>query len=231
MSSKVMEREVVEPPEAAPPITVKPKLRGWIHAVTAPFAIAAGIVLISLAPTTAGKVSGAIFALCCALLFSTSAVYHIGNWSPGTTAALRRADHSNIFLVIAGSYTPLAVLLLPPDQAKVLLLIVWIGAGLGLAARMLWLSAPRWLYVPIYLALGWVAVAYLAKFWVTGGPDVVWLVMSGGLAYSLGAVVYGLKKPNPIPGVFGFHEVFHALTVIGFTCHFIAVMIATLHVS
>ena len=204
---------------------VKPKLRGWIHAGTFPLALAAGIVLIVLAPMTAPKVSVTIFAISSWLLFGTSATYHLGNWSPGTTAALRRWDHSNIFLIIAGSYTPLAVLLLEKPTAKVLLIIVWTGAILGLTARILWLSAPRWLYVPIYIALGWVAVWFLPSFGRVN-LAVMWLVIAGGIAYTLGAVVYGLKRPNPSPKWFGFHEIFHSLTVVGFACHFTAIMIA-----
>lgn len=205
---------------------IKPKLRGWIHAGTFPFVLAASIVLVIVAPPVAGKVSCAIFGLSACLLFGTSAVYHRGTWSPRVAGVLRRADHSNIFLIIAGTYTPLAVLLLPPSTATVLLWIVWSGAVLGLLARVLWLGAPRWLYVPIYVALGWVAVGYMSQFWETGGPAIVWLVMGGGLAYTLGAVVYGIKKPNPSPRWFGFHEIFHVLTVIGFTCHFVAIMMA-----
>lgn len=206
----------------------KPRLRGWIHAGSAPLAVAAGIVLVCLAPTTAGKVAGAVFGATSMLLFTVSATYHLGHWSPKVTLALRHADHSNIFLVIAGTYTPLAVTLLPTRSAVVLLVVVWAGAILGLTANMLWIGAPRWLYVPIYVALGCVCVLYLADFWRTGGPAIVWLVLGGGLAYVLGAVVYGTRWPDPSPRWFGFHEIFHALTVLGFACHFVAVMIATL---
>jgi len=218
-----------EPPSAtAAPALVRPLLRGWIHAGTTPLAIAAGIVLVALAPTTGSKVACAVFALASALLFGTSAVYHRRTWSPRVAGVLRRLDHSNIFLIIAGTYTPLAVLLLPDGKARVLLLVVWGGALLGLLARVLWLGAPRWLYVPIYVALGWVAVVYLADFWRAGGPAIVWLVIAGGIAYTLGAVVYGTRRPDPSPRWFGFHEVFHALTVVGFVCHFVAIMITTL---
>ncbi|QJW36046.1 PAQR family membrane homeostasis protein TrhA [Cellulosimicrobium protaetiae] len=206
---------------------VKPRLRGWIHAGTFPFVLAASIVLVVVAPPVAGKVSCAIFGLSACLLFGTSAVYHRGTWSPRVAGVLRRADHSNIFLIIAGTYTPLAVLLLPQRTATILLSIVWGGAVLGLLARILWLDAPRWVYVPIYVALGWVAVGYMPQFWTTtNGPAIVWLVAAGGLAYTLGAVVYGIKKPNPSPRWFGFHEIFHVLTVVGFTCHYVAIMLA-----
>lgn len=209
--------------------TVKPILRGWIHAGMAPIAAIAGIVLVALAPTTAARWSTLVFALSTILLFTASAVYHRGKWSPRTTAALRRLDHSNILLVIAGTYTPLVVILLSPDDpqgARVLLLVVWSGAVAGILARVFWLKAPRWFYVPVYLALGWVAVFNLPAFWATGAHAVVWWVAIGGLAYTLGAVVYALKRPNPSPLWFGFHEVFHVLTVVGYVCHYIAVSIA-----
>jgi len=141
---------------------------------------------------------------------------------------LRRLDHTNIFLIIAGTYTPLAVVLLPEATARTLLLIVWSGALVGLLMRIFWLGAPRWLYVPIYLALGWVAVAYLGPLWTAGGAAVVWLILAGGLAYTAGAIIYGLKRPNPSPVWFGFHEIFHVLTVVGYTCHLVAVFLATL---
>src|SRR5690554_2526611 len=185
---------------------IKPRLRGWIHAGTAPFALAASIVLVALAPPVAPRVAVAVFGLSAVLLFGTSAVYHRGTWSPRVAAVLRRLDHTNIFLIIAGTYTPLAVVLLPEATARTLLLIVWSGALVGLLMRIFWLGAPRWLYVPIYLALGWVAVAYLGPLWTAGGAAVVWLILAGGLAYTAGAIIYGLKRPNPSPVWFGFHR-------------------------
>lgn len=204
---------------------VKPRLRGWIHAGVAPLVLAASIVLVVLSPTPAAKWSTAVFGLSAVLLFGTSAVYHRGRWSPRVQGVLRRLDHTNIFLIIAGTYTPLAVLLLPASTARILLIIVWSGALVGLLARVLWLGAPRWVYVPVYLALGWVAVAFLPQFWQSGGPAIVWLVAAGGLAYTVGAVVYGLKRPNPSPRWFGFHEIFHALTIAGFACHYVAIFL------
>jgi hemolysin III len=209
---------------------IKPRLRGWIHAGTFPFALAAGIVLVVLAPTVPGKISASVFALTACLLFGVSAVYHRGTWSPRTEAVLRRLDHTNIFLIIAGTYTPLAVLLLPRSQGTVLLALVWGGALVGLLARILWLHAPRWVYVPVYLALGWVAVAYMGQFWSSGGPAVVWLIAAGGAAYTAGAIVYGTKRPDPSPTWFGFHEIFHVFTVIGFACHVVAIYLANLAV-
>jgi len=210
---------------------VKPRLRGWIHLGMAPVALAGAIVLVALAPTTAGKWSSAVFGAASILLFGISAVYHRGNWSPTTTAVLRRLDHTNIFLVIAGSYTPMAVILLDGAARRTTLLVIWGGALAGLLARVFWLGAPRWFYTPVYVALGWVAVWQMPAFWnaTPQGPTIVWLIAAGGLAYTIGAVVYGTRRPNPSPRWFGFHEVFHSLTVIGFTCHYIAASIAVYH--
>ena len=204
----------------------KPRLRGWIHAVMAPLALVVALVLTIGAPTVAGTLTSAVFGAATVLLFATSAIYHRGTWSPTAAGVLRRLDHSNIFLVIAGTYTPLAVLMLPAETARLLLWLVWGGAVLGLLARVFWLGAPRWLYVPIYLALGWVAVGFLPAFWSAGGPAITLLVIAGGLGYTLGAVAYGFKRPNPVPGWFGFHEVFHTGTVIGYTCHAVAIALA-----
>jgi hemolysin III len=205
---------------------VKPKLRGWLHAGTTPLALAAGIVLVVLAPTAPSRASSTVFAVTALLLFGTSAVYHRGTWSPKVRILLKRLDHSNIFLIIAGSYTPFAVVLLPHDKARTLLLIVWSGAIAGVLFRVFWTGAPRWLYTPVYVALGWVAVIYLPAFLSRGGVAVLVLIVVGGALYSLGAVVYGLKRPDPSPRWFGFHEVFHAFTIAAFVAHYVAVSLA-----
>ncbi|MBM6401926.1 PAQR family membrane homeostasis protein TrhA [Phycicoccus sonneratiae] len=204
---------------------VKPHLRGWLHAGMTPVALVAGVVLVVLASTTEGKVSAAVFAGTAVLLFGTSAVYHRGTWSPRVGGVLRRLDHSNIFLIIAGSYTPFA-LLLPADQARTLLVIVWTGAVLGVLFRVFWTGAPRWLYTPVYVMLGWVAVFYFGPLLQHAGGAVMAWVVVGGVLYSLGALVYGIKRPNISPRWFGFHEVFHALTVLAFTAHFVAASLA-----
>lgn len=142
---------------------------------------------------------------------------------------LKRFDHANIFLIIAGTYTPLAIGLLERSQAMVLLAVCWTGAILGVLFRLLWTGAPRWLYVPAYIALGWVAVFYMPQFYAGGGALIVALIAVGGVAYTAGAVVYGLKKPNPSPTWFGFHEIFHTGTAIGFGCHMAAVWLAIVH--
>lgn len=212
---------------AAALAAAKPKLRGWLHAGTFPAALVAGTALVLLAPTPASRVAALVFALTAALLFGTSALYHRGNWSPRAAVLLRRLDHSNIFLVIAGTYTPLAVTTLAPGAARVLLTVVWVGALAGVAFRVFWIGAPRWLYTPVYVALGWVALGYLGDFAAGGGVAVAVLVAVGGAFYSLGALAYATKRPNPSPRWFGFHEVFHAGTVLGFAAHFTAIALAT----
>lgn len=205
---------------------VKPHLRGWLHAGMAPLALAAVIVLIVLAPTTHGRIGAIVFGITAVLLFTTSAFYHRGTWSPRLEGVLKRLDHSNIFLIIAGTYTPFALTLLNRAQATQLLVIVWTGALLGVLFRVFWVHAPRWLYTPVYVALGWVAVFYFGPLLEAGGVAVVTLIAVGGLLYTLGAVVYGTKRPNPSPRWFGFHEVFHAFTIAAFAAHYIAISLA-----
>ncbi|MBU6265173.1 MAG: hemolysin III family protein [Actinomycetales bacterium] len=223
-----MSLPLIEDAESFPHIEVKPTWRGWIHTGTFPLAIAAGIVLIVLADGPAAKWSSAVFMTTSLLLFGISALYHRFNWSPKTKVMLKRFDHANIFLLIAGTYTPLAVLALPPSKGVLLLVLVWIGATLGIAFRVFWVHAPRWLYVALYILLGWAAMMYIVDLFQANAAMMV-LVVVGGLAYTAGAVIYGLKKPNPIPGVFGFHEIFHTLTVVAFMCHWTAILLIALH--
>lgn len=206
----------------------KPSWRGWIHAVTAPLALAAGIVLVVLADGAVATWSSAVFALSSLLLFGISAVYHRFHWRERTRVVLKRLDHANIFLLIAGTYTPIALLTLASPTDWILLTVIWGGALLGIAFRVFWLGAPRWLYVPIYLALGWAAVAFLGQIWAANAATAI-LVVVGGLAYSAGAVIYGLKRPNPFPGHFGFHEIFHVCTVIAFLCHWTGILLVALN--
>ena len=205
---------------------LKPRMRGWLHAGMFPLALVGGIVLVAVARSTAAAVACSVFALTALLLFGTSGIYHRGTWGPRGEAVLRRLDHANIFLIIAGTYTPLAVLLLPAGQQAVLLSLVWAGAVVGVAFRVWWITAPRWLYTACYIALGWAAVAYLPAFARSGGTAVVALVIAGGLLYTAGAVVYALKRPDPWPRWFGFHEVFHTLTITAFAAHYTAILLA-----
>lgn len=211
-------------------LEIKPKFRGWLHAGATPFALAAGIVLIVLAPTPGTRLASAVYAFTGVLLFGVSAVYHRGNWSPKVKRMLKRLDHTNIMLVIAGSYTPLAWALLPPEKASVLLWFIWGGAVAGVLFRLLWLNAPRWLYTPVYIALGLAALIYIPDFFRIL-PAAAVLVCVGGAMYIAGAVIYALKKPNPSLDWFGFHEIFHAFTLAGFACHYIAILMAVLSVG
>jgi len=203
----------------------KPTWRGWQHAIMFPVAVVAGIVMIATAPTVAGRVSSAIFAVTAALLFGVSALLHRGRWSTGTEGLLRRLDHANIYLIIAGTYTPFAVLALPTSSGKLLLSIVWSGALVGVVLRVFWIGVPRWLSTSLYVVVGWVVVFFLPELVDTAGWGVVVLIAVGGVLYTLGAVVYATKWPNPAPRTFGFHEVFHTLTIVAFTAHYIAVWI------
>jgi hemolysin III len=206
---------------------VKPTWRGWLHAGTFPVSVAAGVVLICLADGVAAKLASAVFMLTSMLLFGISALYHRIDWKPSTKQLFRRLDHSNIFLLIAGTYTPLGVLALPPEKGGLLLTLVWIGAALGIGFRIFWTGAPRWLYVPLYVLLGWAAMMYVVDL-VQANVAMMVLVLVGGALYTAGAVFYGLKRPNPVPGVFGFHELFHTATVLAFLCHWIAILLIAL---
>ncbi len=202
---------------------MKPKLRGWLHAGMFPATLIAGVVLTALADSPRGRIACAVYTVCACLLFGVSALYHRGNWGPRANAVLRRLDHANIFLIIAGTYTPLAILLLPHGTATALLGFVWAGALAGIIFRVAWVGAPRWLYLPCYLALGWAAVFFLPDFLRTGGVAVLVCVSVGGLLYSAGGVVYGIKRPNPSPRWFGFHEVFHSFTLAAFAVHYVGI--------
>ena len=209
---------------AVPP---KPMLRGWIHAGTLPVAIALGVVLTVLADGTALTWACAVFLTTSSLLFGISALYHRVNWGPRAAALMRRLDHSNIFLLIAGTYTPMTVAALQPPASTILLVLVWSGALLGIAFRLFWLGAPRWLYVLLYIGLGWTAVWFAGDL-IEVNPAAVVPAVAGGVAYTGGAVVYALKKPDPVPGVYGFHEVFHTCTVVAFACHWAAMLLFVL---
>mgnify|MGYP000953809049 CR=1 FL=1 len=175
---------------------IKPKLRGWIHAITAPLALAACIVLTVLAPTTTLKIGSAVYLACSLLLFANSGVYHIsnGHFPIKVSQLLRRIDHANIYLLIAGTYTPLALALMTPDHQRLVLGIIWTGAVIGMVANVCWITAPRWLFTILYVVLGWVAVWFIPELYRAGGAAIVVLIAAGGVIYTLGAVVYALKK-------------------------------------
>lgn len=201
----------------------KPRLRGWLHLGAFPCALVSGLVLTADATTHADRVACAVFALTACMLFGTSAVYHRGTWSPRALGALRRLDHSNIALIIAGTYTPLAVAVLPASQATVLLWIVWATAVGIVVTRVAWLSAPRWLYTAAYIGLGWASLFWIPDLWHLAGVVTILLVALGGLLYTAGAVVYALRRPRLSARTFGYHELFHACTIAAFVCHVIAI--------
>jgi len=205
-------------------LEAKPTWRGWIHAGTFPLAIVLGIILIVAADGAAATISSSVFVASSLLLFGNSALYHRIDWKPKTKAVFKRIDHANIFLLIAGSYTPITVLALPHDKSVLLLWLVWSGAGLGILFRVFWIGAPRWLYVPLYLLLGYASLIFIVDFFQANAAMMT-LILVGGLFYTVGAVIYGLKKPNPFPGKFGFHEIFHTLTLLAFLCHWAGIFI------
>ncbi|WP_131745401.1 hemolysin III family protein [Frankia sp. Cppng1_Ct_nod] len=202
-------------------------MRGWLHAGAFPVSLALGVIAVALATTFRARVAVGIYALSIALLFGTSALYHRKMWSTSRARSLmKRLDHSMIFVFIAGTYTPLTLLALPPKTARTILAVVWSGAAIGIVLRMLWLHSPRFLLVPLYIALGWVAVFVIPQLLHTAGVTTMVLILVGGVLYSLGAVVYATRRPNPSPETFGYHEVFHAFTIVAAACHYTAVILA-----
>ncbi|MEO3774451.1 hemolysin III family protein [Micromonospora sp. B9E7] len=207
----------------------KPRMRGWLHTYAFFVAVVCGIVLCSIAATRPGwapLVSCLIYSLTVCGLFGTSALYHRRVWSERGYQVMRRMDHSMIFVFIAGTYTPLCVMLLAPRPATVMLALVWGGALAGVALKVVWPHAPRWVSAPLYLALGWVAVAMLPEILHGGGVAALVLLIVGGAIYSVGAIFYALRRPNPWPTVFGHHEFFHACTLLAALCHHIAIYFA-----
>jgi hemolysin III len=204
-------------------------MRGWLHAYAFFAALASGIVLCSLAATRPGLaplVSSVIYSLTVCGLFGVSALYHRRVWTERGYQVMRRLDHSMIFIFIAGTYTPFCALLLTPTKATIFLTLVWGGALGGVVLKVRWPHLPRWVGAPLYLALGWVAVAILPDILRSGGVTTLVLLCVGGLIYSVGAVFYAMRRPNPWPTVFGHHEFFHACTLVAAICHHIAIWFA-----
>ncbi|GGP99438.1 PAQR family membrane homeostasis protein TrhA [Streptosporangium pseudovulgare] len=204
-------------------MSIKPRLRGWLHAGALPVAIIAGYVLVALGPTLQARLAAAVYAITSGLLFGVSATYHRGTLSPRLERVLRRLDHANIYLIIAGTYTPFALLALDGPARVVVLAVIWTGAMAGVLFRVLWISAPRLLSTALYIALGWTAVFVLPQLLSGAGVAAVALVIAGGVLYTAGGVVYGLRRPDPSPRWFGFHEVFHAFTVAAYVVQYVAV--------
>jgi hemolysin III len=198
-----------------------------LHAATFPAAVLAGSALTALGPTQPARLAAAVYSVACMALFGVSAAYHRSPQGSRRRSLLRRLDHVNILLVIAGTYTPLAVLALHGWTRVSVLAVIWTGTAAGALARLIWRDAwrpaPRWLSTSLFIALGWVAVMVLPQLVRGAGALVVALVLSGGIFYSLGALVYALKRPNPSPRWFGFHEVFHAMTILAYLTQYAAV--------
>ena len=216
---------------AAPlPITsglpAKPRLRGHLHQWAAVTFLIAGIVLIALAHDGRARFAAAVYAVAVCLLYGTSALYHRRTWKPTAAAIMRRLDHSMILVLIAGTYTPFALLLLSGTTSTVVLAVAWGGALLGITLRMAWLTAPRWAVIPPYLLVGWIAVFVMPELLHAGGVATLVLVAGGGLVYTLGAVVYATRRPNPWPRTFGYHEVFHLMTILAGVMMYIAISFA-----
>jgi hemolysin III len=199
---------------AVPAPVLKPRLRGVLHQWAFFVSLVTGTVLVLAAPAGRATLAVGIYALTVAGLFGVSAIYHRVNWmSAATRRWMRRLDHSMIFLLIAGTYTPFALLALHGGLATAILVAVWGGAIAGIVLNLAWLDAPKWLTAVVYVALGWVAVLAFPALFDNLGVTPTMLVALGGVLYTIGAVVYAVRKPDPVPTVFGYHEVFHALVI------------------
>jgi hemolysin III len=203
---------------------VKPKLRGVSHQWAFVVSLFLGVGLIVAAETPQATLAVAIYAVSLSALLGTSALYHRVNWSrPEVRRWMRRLDHSMIFFLIAGTYTPFALLVLDGPLADAILAVVWIGALIGAIVEMVWIEHPKWVAALVYMSLGWVAVVAFPGMWQEMGVGGTLLVAAGGLLYTVGAVVYATQRPNPNPRVFGYHEVFHALVILAAAAHFSAI--------
>ncbi len=209
------------PPEAPDP--VKPKLRGVLHQIAFFVSLLSGAALVEAAPTAGSAAVLAVYALSMSLLFGVSALFHRRTWGPAGRRRMRRADHSTIFIAIAGSYTAVAGIALGGWARTAVLCVVWVGAAVGIIMRQAWLDAPKWAIALPYVVVGWAALVVLPQLFHALGAVGFTLLVAGGLCYSAGAVVYARKRPDPRPGVFGYHEVFHAFTVVGAVLQFVAI--------
>ncbi len=209
-----------------PLVALRPHLRGWLHAGVSPLVLAAGVVLVWLAPTPASRWAAVVYSLAGVTLFVTSAVYNIGTWQARGEAVLKRLDHGNIYLIIAGTYTPIAALALGGWRQEAFILGAWIAAALGVVFRVVWVGAPRLLYTGLYIALGWAIAPFMGELFDASVPAAT-LTLVGGILYTVGGTVYALQRPDPSPTWFGFHEVFHALTIGAWTCQYIAISMLT----
>jgi hemolysin III len=205
------------------PESVRPRLRGVFHLYAFLVFSALGVALVATAPGPRERLAGAVFGGCVALTFGVSALYHRVTWRPAARRLMRRLDHAAIFLLIAGTYTPYGLLVLTGAWTFSVLGVVWIGAGLAIAQRLIWIDAPKWLTAVAGVGLGWVGVVAFPQIVAATGSLGTALVVAGGVLYTLGAVVYVLKRPDPVPAVFGYHELFHVLTIMAAACQYAAI--------
>lgn len=205
--------------------SVKPRLRGWLHLGAGPLALILGLILLVATPTPGLRAAVAVYVATTVLLFGVSAAYHLGAGGPRTNALLHRLDHANIYLFIAGSYTPFAAAI-DNTAGVVLLVLVWSIAAVGLLVRVWWWQPPRWAVVGSYLSLGWVALFFLPVIADRLGVGIVILIAIGGVLYSIGGVIYARKRPDPHPAWFGFHELFHSFTIAAYLVQYVAVFLA-----
>ncbi len=204
------------------PAPVKPLLRGVSHEIAAAFAVAGWIALLRAAPGPRAAVAAAVYGLALTAQFAVSALYHRPRWETRARLVMRRLDHAAIFMLIAGTYTPFC-LLLPDGGGNGLLVAVWTGALAGMVLSVAWPLAPKWLMAVLTVGLGWMIVPTLPSLQGAIGARGLWLLAGGGVAYTVGAVVYATRRPDPFPRVFGYHEVFHALVILAAVLHFVAV--------
>jgi hemolysin III len=210
-------------PAPAAEVRVKPRLRGVFHQYAFFVSLGSGALLVLLAATTRAAIAVAVYAVSVSALFGVSALYHRVTWTVPARRRMRRLDHSMIFLLIAGTYTPVGLLVLQGTLGAAVLAVVWGGAVAGTVLELAWTRAPRWLGGTVYLALGWVAVVAMPQLFARLGLGGGLLIVAGGLAYSAGAAVYALRRPDPAPATFGYHEVFHLLVIAGVAAHFLAI--------
>jgi hemolysin III len=206
---------------------VKPRLRGVFHELGFYVALGTGLLLILSAPDGRPRAAAIVFAVSVASCFGASALYHRPTWTPAVRALLARVDHAGVYLLIAGAYTPFAFLVMSRAWAVPVLAVVWSGALLGILLKLFWVRAPKWLSAAIGLALGWVGVAAFSQLLKLQLPGVL-LVVSGGILYTVGAIVYIRRRPDPLPPVFGYHELFHVLTLAATACLYVSIAVFVL---
>ncbi len=216
-----------EPDLASPD---KPLLRGVLHEVAFVVVALGGIAFVA-ALDGRRLVAALVFAASAAAMLGASALYHRRNWGPRARLWMRRADHAGIYLLIAGTYTPVGLLSLHGSLQRIVLAVVWAGAGAAILFKLCWVGAPKWVSVVLGIALGWVGVATLPQLAHSAGIAAVVLLAVGGLAYTVGAIVYGLRRPDPFPRVFGYHELFHAFTLVALVCQYVAIAFFVVRVA